>query len=246
MRDFAGKTVFITGTRRGIGRAMVTAFAERGADIIAHARQQDQVLEDAMQTEAARQGVQIRPVYFDLADAEAMKKEVKGLLKDVIPDVLVNNAGVVQPGSLFLMTPLKIVQEAFEINLFAQMRLTQLLLKPMLTQKSGNIINIASIAGINMKAGMTAYGSSKAALIAWTRVLAAEVGGNGIRVNAIAPGIVDTESVVGDKAKAAILDACVMHRIGSPEEITGVACFLASDAASFINGEIIRVDGGVI
>ena len=247
MRDFAGKTVFITGTRRGIGRALVTAFAERGADIIAHARRQETAFEDDMREEAARLGVGIRPVYFDLADADAMKREIKVMLKDITPDVLVNNAAV-QHGAYFLMTSLKAVQEVFEINLFAQMRLTQLLLKPMLAQKSGAIINMASISGLDMKPGMCAYGASKAALIAWTRVLATEVGSLGVRVNAVAPGLSDTDggALMETKAKEAMLAASAMHRLGTPEEVARVACFLASDAARFVNGEIIRVDGGKI
>lgn len=246
MRDFEGKTVFISGARRGIGRAMVTAFAERGADIIAHARRQDNAFEDDMREEADKRRVAIRPIYFDLADADTMKREVKALLKDMTPDVLVNNAAV-QHGAYFLMTPIKAARDVFEINLFAQMRLTQLLLKPMLAHKSGAVINMASISGMDMKPGMSAYGASKAAIIAWTRVLAAEAGNLGVRVNAIAPGLSDTEggALMEAKAKAAMLAASAMHRMGKPEEIARTACFLASDAASFINGAVIRVDGGI-
>lgn len=246
MQTFAGKTVFITGSRRGIGRALVKAFAEHGADIIAHARCESPEFEQDMADEAARCHVSIRPLYFDLGDTEAMKQSVKGLLKEVTPNVLVNNAAAIQDETLFLLTPLKKIHQVFEINLFAQMQLTQLILKPMLARKTGNIINMASLLGLDMKPGTSAYGTSKAALIAWTQVLAAEVGTSGIRVNAIAPGLLDTDggAVMKSQPREAMLAASAMHRLGTPEEIAGIAVFLASDAASFVNGEIIRADGG--
>ncbi|WP_300807490.1 SDR family oxidoreductase [uncultured Desulfovibrio sp.] len=246
MQTFAGKTVFITGSRRGIGRALVKAFAEHGADIIAHARCESPEFEQDMADEAARCHVSIRPLYFDLGDTEAMKQSVKGLLKEMTPDVLVNNAATIQDGTFFLMTPIKTVQRMFEINLFAQMRLTQQILKPMLARQTGCIINMGSLAGLDMKPGMSAYGTSKAALIAWTQVLAAEVGTSGIRVNAIAPGLLDTDggTLMTPKSREVMLAASAMHRLGTPEEIAGIAVFLASDAASFVNGEIIRADGG--
>lgn len=246
MQTFAGKTVFITGARRGIGRALVKAFAEHGADIIAHARSESPEFEQDMADEAARCHVSIRPLYFDLGDTEALKQSVKGLLKDVTPDVLINNAATIQDGTFFLMTPIKTVQRMFEINLFAQMLLTQLILKPMLARQTGCIINMGSLAGLDMKPGMSAYGTSKAALVAWTQVLAAEVGTSGIRVNAIAPGLLDTDggALMKPKSREVMLAASAMHRLGTPEEIAGIAVFLASDAASFVNGEIIRADGG--
>lgn len=246
MREsFQGKTVFITGTNRGIGKAILEAFAERGAKLIAHARKPSQEFENALLNLSQKHNVSITPIYFDLNDTEAMKTAVKETLTIGKINILINNAGT-QHGGFFLMTPVRKMQDIFEINLFAQMRLTQMLLKPMLAQKSGNIINIASISGLDMKPGHSAYGVSKAALIAWTKVLAAEVGSSGVRVNAIAPGLTDTDGgeFMETKAKSAMLEASVLKRLGKPEEIASVTCFLASDAASFVNGQIIRVDGG--
>lgn len=243
--DFHGKTVLITGCRRGIGRALVSAFARSGADVIAHARAQNDAFEVDMAQEAQHCGVTIRSLYFDMADADAMKAVVNPLLREVVPDVLVNNAAI-QHGGFFVMTPVKKIQQIFDINLFAQMRLTQLVLKPMISRKSGTVINIASISGIDLKPGMAAYGVSKAAVIAWTQVLAAEMGQFGIRINAVAPGLTDTDggALMEQKARDAMLAGSALHRLGKPEEIAAVACMLASDEASFLNGEIVRVDGG--
>ncbi|MDE5832732.1 MAG: SDR family oxidoreductase, partial [Desulfovibrio sp.] len=141
----------------------------------------------------------------------------------------------------------KNIENNFKINLFAQMSVTQLVLKPMLARESGNIINIASIAGIDMKSGMSAYGVVKAAMIAWTKVLALETGPRNVRANAIAPGIItaDGKTAMGEKAREAILSACAMGRFGTPDEVANLACFLASDEAEYINGAVIRLDGGM-
>lgn len=245
MGNLQGKWIFISGSRRGIGRACVSAFARRGASIIAHARKRDDDFENDMRKEAICNNVDIRTIYFDMAAEEAMKSEIKNLLMEIKPDCLVNNA-VMQHGGFFILTRIEDIEKVFETNLFAQMRLTQLLLKPMLARKAGSIINIASVSGIDMRPGHSAYGVSKAALIAWTKVLAAETGTYNVRVNAIAPGLTDTDggALTEEKAKNALLAASAMHRMGQPQEIAEVACFLASDASSFINGEVIRVDGG--
>jgi len=243
--DFHGKTVLITGTRRGIGRALVTAFAQRGADVVAHARAQDAAFEADMEDAAHACGVHIRPIYFDLADTEAMKSAVNALLKSTVPDVLVNNAGITHCAS-FMLTPVKKIQQVFEINLFAQMRITQIILRDMLKRKSGCIINLSSVAGLDCNAGLCAYGTSKAAIIALTKVLAAEFGGQGIRINALAPGMADTDGArqMGEKAMTNMLKSCSLHRLATPLEIANAACLLASDEAGFVNGEVMRVDGG--
>lgn len=243
--QFHGKTVFITGTNRGIGKAMLQAFAERGANLTAHARKPSDEFEAYLASLAKDYSVEVTSVYFDMTDTDAMKSEVKGVLKKCIPDILVNNAAA-QHGGLFLMTPLRKIKDVFEVNLFAHMSLTQHVLKPMTTRKTGCIINIASISGLDMKPGYCAYGASKAALIAWTKILATEVGRSGIRVNALAPGLTDTEggALMEEKAKNTMLESSILKRLAKSEEIADVACYLASDFASFINGQVIRVDGG--
>ena len=245
IQNFRGKNVFITGTRRGIGRELVRAFAMRGASIYAHARKASQEFEAHNAELAQNYGVTIRPVYFDMTDENAMKAAVQEIMKEMSPHILINNAGL-QHGGFFMLTPLKKVRELFEVNLFSQMRLTQLFVKPMLLRQAGAIVNVASISGLDMKPGNSAYGVSKAALIAWTKVLATELGSSGIRVNAVAPGLTDTDggNLMEAKARAAMLEASALKRMGTVDEIAQVVCFLAADEASFVNGQIIRVDGG--
>ena len=245
IQNFRGKNVFITGTRRGIGRELVRAFAMRGASIYAHARKASEEFEAHNAELAQNYGVTIRPVYFDMTEENAMKAAVQEIMKEMSPHILINNAGL-QHGGFFMLTPLKKVRELFEVNLFSQMRLTQLFVKPMLLRQAGAIVNVASISGLDMKPGNSAYGVSKAALIAWTKVLATELGSSGIRVNAVAPGLTDTDggNLMEAKARAAMLEASALKRMGTVDEIAQVVCFLAADEASFVNGQIIRVDGG--
>ena len=245
IQNFRGKNVFITGTRRGIGRELVRAFAMRGASIYAHARKASEEFEAHNAELAQNYGVTIRPVYFDMTDENAMKAAVQEIMKEMSPHILINNAGL-QHGGFFMLTPLNKVRELFEVNLFSQMRLTQLFVKPMLLRQAGAIVNVASISGLDMKPGNSAYGVSKAALIAWTKVLATELGSSGIRVNAVAPGLTDTDggNLMEAKARAAMLEASALKRMGTVDEIAQVVCFLAADEASFVNGQIIRVDGG--
>ena len=241
IQNFRGKNVFITGIRR----ELVRAFAMRGASIYAHARKASEEFEAHNAELAQNYGVTIRPVYFDMTDENAMKAAVQEIMKEMSPHILINNAGL-QHGGFFMLTPLKKVRELFEVNLFSQMRLTQLFVKPMLLRQAGAIVNVASISGLDMKPGNSAYGVSKAALIAWTKVLATELGSSGIRVNAVAPGLTDTDggNLMEAKARAAMLEASALKRMGTVDEIAQVVCFLAADEASFVNGQIIRVDGG--
>lgn len=229
----------------GSGRELVRAFAMRGASIYAHARKASEEFEAHNAELAQNYGVTIRPVYFDMTDENAMKAAVQEIMKEMSPHILINNAGL-QHGGFFMLTPLKKVRELFEVNLFSQMRLTQLFVKPMLLRQAGAIVNVASISGLDMKPGNSAYGVSKAALIAWTKVLATELGSSGIRVNAVAPGLTDTDggNLMEAKARAAMLEASALKRMGTVDEIAQVVCFLAADEASFVNGQIIRVDGG--
>lgn len=242
------KTVMITGANRGIGSAMLRAFVAKGCDVVAHARKASPEFEEKLRQIGAEYGVSVTPVYFDVTDADAMKAAVREMTKNGIQvDVLVNNAGVAH-GGLFQMTSVSKVKEVFEINFFSYLTLTQLLLRPMVKRKSGCIINMASISGLDSKAGNCAYGTSKAAVIAWTRTLAAELGGAGIRVNAIAPGLTDTgmAAQMEEQAGITMVRDSAMNRLAHPEEIANVAVFLASEEASFINGQVLRVDGGAV
>ena len=246
--SFNSKTVFITGSRRGLGWAMAEEFAKNGANIIAHARTQSDEFSQRLKDLSEIYGVNVSAVYFDITDTAAMKEVLKDLIikQKTNIDVLINNAGIAH-GGLFQMTPVSKIREVFETNLFAQMEITQIVLKSMMRKKSGVIINMSSVLGLDIKEGSCAYGLSKAAVAAWTKTLAAECAPYGIRANAIAPGLIDTDmaKLMEEKAEQEMISSSAMNRLGCPAEIAKTALFLASDDASFINGQVIRVDGGM-
>lgn len=240
------KTVFITGANGGIGRALVEEFSKAGYDIIAHARNLE--FQEFLDNISTKYGNTITTAIFDMRDSEAMKQSVNQIIKSRIPiTTLVNNAAISHL-ALFQMTTMQTIRDVFNVNFFAQVELTQLLFRYMSKQNNPNIINISSITGFDLEAGNVAYGVSKAALIAFNKTLAAEVNISKIRVNCIAPGM--TESKMSNSlisaARNKMIEDSAMKREAKAEEIAKVAVFLASDNASFINGETIRVDGGRI
>jgi 3-oxoacyl-[acyl-carrier protein] reductase len=181
-----------------------------------------------------------------MSDTPCMKVAINAVLPPGRKiDVLVNNAGIAH-GGLFQMTPMSVVRNVFDVNFFSQLELTQLMMRRMSRQKAGAIVNIGSIAGLDLASGNVAYGVSKAALMAFTQTLAAEVGTMGVRVNAVAPSLVDTAmaSQMEKKAGTVMIQNCAMKRLARVEEIAQVVLFLASDAASFVNGQVITVNGG--
>ncbi len=240
------KNAVITGANRGIGRAIVEKFAKEGACIWACARKYSEPFEKDMSKLSEQYGVWIRPVYFDLR----IEKEINDGWKQIISekktiDILVNNAGIAS-GSLLTMTSMDTLKEVFEVNFFSQVRMIQVAARKMMRQKSGCIINMTSVGGMEHRPGYLAYGSSKAALIWVTRMAAKELGCYGIRVNGIAPAMVDTD--MGHFRKETEMQKIIadtpLRRLIRPSEVADAAVFLASENASFITGEILRVDGG--
>ncbi|ASY77679.1 SDR family NAD(P)-dependent oxidoreductase [Pectobacterium polaris] len=241
------KNVLITGTRRGLGRAMIDAFAANGANIYAHAREEDAEWLSELSAVAEKYNVNIWPLCFDMTDYVAMKLVIKRLAADKRPiDAVVNNAGIIL-NSLFQMTTEEALRKQFEVNFFSVFLFTQYIAKFMARQRQGSIINIASTVALDGNPGKSAYGASKAAVIAMTKSIAAEMGEFGIRANCIAPGVTDTDML--DTLPAHILadtkNATDLRRVGQPMEIADAAVFLASELSSYITGQVIRVDGGL-
>jgi 3-oxoacyl-[acyl-carrier protein] reductase len=248
MRLLEGKTAIITGSNRGIGKAILHQFATNGCNLFAHARKESSAFTELCLREAKDNDVSITPVYFDFANLDEMKASFKGIMasKQKI-DILVNNAGITY-NALFQMTTLDKMMENININFIAPFFFTQYVVKLMLKNKTGNIVNISSTAAIDANPGRSAYGSSKAAIICWTKVMAAELAIFGIRVNAIAPGITDTD-MVGQSMTEKYIDEAVQNtmlkRIGQPADIAESVVFLACDLSSYITGQVLRVDGGL-
>jgi len=243
-----GKAAVVTGCNRGIGKAILEVFARNGANIWACVRRSDDRFADYVTKLESETGVTISPVYFDLADGEQMRAGVKTIMSAKQPvDVLVNNAGIIYT-SLFQMTPVDKMKEVFEINFFSQMVLTQYITRIMTRQKSGSIINLSSSAAIEGNEGRTAYAASKAAMICSTKVMARELGEYNIRVNAIAPGLTNTDMMIESTPEDALestLQRTCMKRVGRPEEIANAVLFLASDLSSYMTGQVLCLDGGM-
>lgn len=241
------KTVLITGCNRGIGREAVRAFAEHGYDLICCIRRPNDEFASYIAELSEKHAVVIDLLYFDMADESAIKAALTPLIKyNRKIDVLVNNAGIAS-GGLLHMTSMAKLKEVFQINFFSQVLITQLVSKLMIRHKCGSIINMGSIAGLENFSGYTSYGSSKAALMFFTRTIAKELAPHGVRVNSVAPGLTDTNMAtqMEEKAWAEMIKRTDLQRLGHPNEVVSAILWLASDATSFITGQIIRVDGGM-
>lgn len=247
MNRFEGKNVVITGSSRGIGLAILEQFAKEGANIAACSNKQSDAVIKKYKEIAEVNNVQIIPYFFDMSNEEVVKEGVKEI-KAAMPvvDVLVNNAGISHIAP-FMMSKMEDLHRVFQINFFSQMVLTQGLLGNLKKAKGASIVNMTSIAGLDGGVGVTTYGSSKAAIALTTKVLAQELSFFKIRVNGVAPGMVETDMAIsmGEKAAENTSNASALKRLAQPEEIAQTVAFLASEQASYITGQIIRVDGGI-
>lgn len=246
-KPLANKNVVLTGCLRGIGKTTMEVFAKNGANIFACAQYQDSDFENNIQKLSNENEIWIKPIYFDLSDTESIKAGMRLIISEKVQiDGLVNIAGMVYNG-LFQMTSIEKMKEVFEIDFFSQMLITQYISKIMMKYKSGSIVNIASITGIDGNPGQVAYGAAKAALIGSTKTISIELGQYGIRVNALAPGVILTDmtrALPEDKFNNLIKKAEI-PRAGEPEEVANVLVYLISDLSSYVTGQVIRVDGGI-
>lgn len=241
------KNAVITGCLKGIGRATMDLFANNGANVWACCQAPDVEFENHVKTLSEATKVSITPVYFDLSNSEQIKAGIKQIIAAKQPvDVLVNVAGMTY-NALFHMTTIEKMKEVFEIDFFSQMLVSQQITKLMMRQKSGSVINIASIAGVDGNPGQIAYSAAKAALIGATKTLAAELGTSGIRVNAVAPGVIKTDMTaeLSKEKFDELLSGSKLRRAGLPEEVAQTLLFLASDLSAYITGQVIRIDGGM-
>ncbi len=242
-----GKNSVITGCLQGIGRSTLQSFAENGSNVWACALSPNDEFELFCQNLAEKNNIWIKPIYFDLLDQEQIKAALKKIASDKEPiHALVNIAGMTKD-AIFHMIPMEQMRMIFEVNFFSQMYITQYITKLMLRQKFGSVINISSISALDGSYGQLSYSASKAALIGATKTLSAELAEKGIRVNALAPGVIATDmiKVVPDNIISGHIKNMSIKRLGSPDEISKAIMFLASDLSEYITGQVLRIDGGI-
>ena len=244
MSDLAGRVALVTGASRGIGRAIAVQLASAGATVVAGARADHA---GAVQRQIEEAGGAAVAITLDVTAPESIGAAARTALDRCgRVDILVNNAGIVRDQLLMRMKAEE-WDAVMATNLTAAYRLCQAVLRPMLKQRSGRIVNIASVVGQSGNPGQANYAASKAGLIGFTKSLAQEVASRGITVNVVAPGMIETDmtAALDERAQAALRERIPMGRLGSPEEVAGVVRFLASDEASYITGQVIGVNGGM-
>lgn len=247
MCEVAVKNALVTGASGGIGEAIVREFASKGINVWAHASREREEFSEKMRAIAEEYHVWIKPVYFNLEQEEEIKEAVKAIIQEKRPiDILVINAGI-SPRQLLSMSKMDDLRRTMEINYFSQVLIIQMISRVMSRQKSGSIVTIGSVSGCEYpERGGLAYGGSKAALIFATRVIARELADHNIRVNSVSPGFIDTK-MWADRSEAMMEEGMrrsVMKRMGKPEEVAKVVCFMASDDSSYMTGTNVVVHGG--
>ena len=243
------KVSLITGCNKGIGESLVKIFASEGSDIIACMRNENKNFLKLTKELQIQYKIKIFPYYFDLAEESQIKNfynEINQKFEKI--DILVNNAGTIH-NSLFQMTTIKKLKEVFDINFFNQIYLSQLIVKKMQKNKKGSIINVSSSSAIQGNVGRLAYAASKSSFIIASKIMSRELGQFGIRVNSVCPGLTNTDMMknsTDEKFLSEIKNKLSLKRIAEPNEIANIILLLASDYSSYLTGENINIDGGLI
>ena len=242
MSEWDGKVALVTGGSRGIGRAIATAFAERGVSVVLTGRTQETV-----QAVAEEIGADASGIAMDVRDRAAVDTVIKSVLeKHGHLDILVNNAGITRDNLLMRMKS-EDWDAVMATNLNGVYYCSQAVLRPMIRQRSGRIINMSSVVGLMGNAGQVNYAASKAAIIGFTKSLAREVASRHVTVNAVAPGYIETDMTkdLPTEATDALREAIPMRRIGQPSEVAKAVLYLASEGAGYVTGQVLQVNGGL-
>jgi 3-oxoacyl-[acyl-carrier protein] reductase len=247
MKILAGKTALVTGASKGIGRSIAILFADHGCDVaFTYLSSEDKAL--ALENELSEKGVKAKGYKSDASKFEAAER----LINDVVNefgklDILVNNAGITKDNLLMRMSE-EMWDDVINTNLKSVFNTVKAVTKTFMKQKSGSIINMTSVVGIKGNAGQSNYASSKAGIIGFTKSIALELGSRNIRSNAIAPGFIETDMTekLDEKTVQSWRDGIPLRRGGKPEDVAECAVFLASDMSSYITGQVIQVDGGML
>ena len=238
------RVAIVTGASRGIGRAVATRLAEAGAAVVAAARGDHA---DGVAADIRAAGGRAVGVGVDVTEPRLVEAMVRTALDEYGRiDVLVNNAGIVRDRLALRMTPAD-WDAVVATNLTAAFACARAVLRPMIRQRGGRIINVGSVVGRMGNAGQANYAASKAGLEGFSRSLAREVASRGVTVNVVAPGMIDTDMTAGldESAQAALLAQIPMGRLGTTDDVAGAVCFLASDEAAYVTGHVLAVNGGM-
>jgi 3-oxoacyl-[acyl-carrier protein] reductase len=244
---FENQVAVVTGAGRGIGHAIAVRLASEGARVASVSRTEANAKKTAEEINASRADA-AKAYSVDVADHAAVQTIGAQILEDLgRVDILVNNAGVTRDG-LSMRMPVEDWDAVLNTNLRGAFNFVQALMRPMIKQRSGRIINISSVIGLIGNAGQANYAASKAGLIGLTKSLARELASRGITVNAIAPGLIETDmtGVLSDELRQSILQKIPLGKLGLPDDIAGAVAYLASAEARYITGQVLAVDGGMV